>query len=506
MPNLIGQTIKNRYRIDKFLGRGGMADVYKVWDQRRATFLAMKLLHEDLALDRVFINRFKREGQTLSRLQHPNIVRFYGLEQDQRLAFMLLDYIEGDTLKHAIFDEDGPLKAGKIRKVLRAVCSALQFAHSEGLVHCDIKPANIMINQHGTVLLSDFGISRLTDAATATMVGAGTPAYMSPEQVKGLDPVPQTDIYALGIVLFEMLTGGQRPFTGDSAGTTGTTSARVRWEQLNLDSPEPSQFNPEVNPGLDQVVIRSLAKKPEERYPTVLDFLNAVEKALGEEITPAGEFSQQGSLLDDSREQDIDDRAGRQIDLSGIFNRQKTPLLIGLGLAVVVVSYVLFGRDNHALTRPFDNNAVDVGVDATTDLTADLEESPTAESDYDADQPATIVAAVLAPTEEIKLTIETYFSELTEGDYISAWSMLTDHFKSKNNPSGFGDYQDWWDKFYLVDVTSVKVTRLDQDTAEIKIRLDYYPHTGEEIKNQVMGLKLVYITGENIWRIDDSIE
>jgi len=125
------------------------------------------------------------------------------------LAFMLLDFINGITLKRHTFDRGGPLPVNDIRTVMKAICGALQYAHSEGHIHCDIKPDNIMMHQNGSVLLADFGIARMQDAATATMVGFGTPPYMAPEQVKGFDPLPQTDIYSLGIVLYEMLTGGR---------------------------------------------------------------------------------------------------------------------------------------------------------------------------------------------------------------------------------------------------------------------------------------------------------
>ncbi len=287
MENLVGKMIANRYRVDQFLGRGGIAEVYKVWDTTRATFLAMKILHEDMALDRVFVRRFAREGQHQARMQHPNIVRFYGLEQDGRLAFMLLDYVDGETLKHKIFDAANPLSPKDILDVTRSVCSALQFAHSEGLVHCDIKPANIMIDQNGMVLLSDFGIARMTDAATATMVGAGTPAYMAPEQAKGLNPTPKTDIYAMGIVLYEMLTGGERPFVGEKAQVTGTSSEMIRWEQVNLEPLPPSVYNSGISPEIDVVVIKCLAKDPKERYQTPLQLLNALEQVLDlDTLTP----------------------------------------------------------------------------------------------------------------------------------------------------------------------------------------------------------------------------
>ena len=285
MQNLIGKVLLERYHIQEMIGRGGMAEVYKVWDSERMVHLALKAIHEDLATDRIFLRRFKREAQTLSKLQHPNIVRFYGLEQSGALSFMLMDFVDGHSLKRLIFDQDGrPLPAGQVRKVLRAVCGALKFAHGQGFVHADIKPANIMQEPSGRVLLMDFGIARMSDVTTATMVGMGTPAYMAPEQVKGLDPTPQTDIYALGIVLYEMLTGGERPFTGERAEMTGSLSEKVRWEQLNLEPLPPEQFNPNLSPALVEVINKCLAKDPRERYADSLELLNAVELVLGDEV------------------------------------------------------------------------------------------------------------------------------------------------------------------------------------------------------------------------------
>jgi len=147
------------------------------------------------------------------------------------------------------------------------------------------------------VLVTDFGIARLTDSATATMVGAGTPAYMAPEQVKGLDPVPQTDIYALGVMLFEMLTGGERPFTGDQTTTTGTTSAKVRWEQVNLPPPILSKYNPQISSDLDNIVLKCLAKKTEERFQTPLEVLNALELAAGDKKVEKNQVIEQETQL-----------------------------------------------------------------------------------------------------------------------------------------------------------------------------------------------------------------
>lgn len=281
MSELIGRVLRERYRVETSLGRGGMAEVFKVWDNERATYLALKLLREDLAQDRIFLRRFQREAQTLAKLQHPNIVRSYGLEREGLFAFMLMDYVEGTSLRTEIFELDGhPMPAQRIREIMHPVCSALHYAHRSGMVHCDLKPGNVMVHENGTVLVADFGIARMTDAATATMVGMGTPAYMAPELARGLDPIPQTDIYALGVVLFEMLTGGERPFTGEQTTVTGSTSEKVRWEQMNLNPPSLRRWNADISSELEEIVATCLNKEQENRYDSTLDLLNALEVAM----------------------------------------------------------------------------------------------------------------------------------------------------------------------------------------------------------------------------------
>ena len=142
MSDLVGKVLANRYRVDTFIGRGGMADVYKVWDLQRNAFLAMKILYPDLAVDRVFVRRFTREAQTLSKLQHPNIVRFYGLERFEDLVFLLMDYVDGVTLSKEIFDANKPLSLNRTLEIIRPICGALNYAHVSGFVHTDIKPSN----------------------------------------------------------------------------------------------------------------------------------------------------------------------------------------------------------------------------------------------------------------------------------------------------------------------------------------------------------------------------
>jgi serine/threonine protein kinase len=283
MTTIIGKILSNRYRIEEPLGRGGMAEVYKAWDQERATYLALKVLRQDLSRDQIFLRRFQREAHTLGKLQHPNIVRFFGIETDDLIVFMLMDFINGNTLQDEIFRAKGkPLSPDFVGLVMQSVCSALHYAHRQGLVHCDIKPGNIMIDESGKVLLTDFGIARMTDAATVTMVGFGTPAYMAPELVRAQVPTPQSDIYSIGVLLYEMVTGGERPFTGQRAQTTGPTSEKVRWEQIHLQPPAPSDYNPTISQKLEAGILRCLDKDVSTRFSTVLGLYKDIKLALPE--------------------------------------------------------------------------------------------------------------------------------------------------------------------------------------------------------------------------------
>ncbi len=350
MSELVGRTLLERYQVREFLGRGGMAEVYKVWDAHRNTNLAMKVLHEELALDQVFMRRFQREADTLAQLQHPNIVRFYSLEQEGPLAFMLLDYIDGETLKRLIFESGGPVDPGQILAILRPICGALQFAHDEGRVHCDIKPGNIMIHRNGTPLVADFGIARMTDAATTTLAGIGTPAYMAPEQIMGDDPTPATDIYALGIVLFEMLTGGERPFTGEQAQTTGSTTEKVRWEHIHLEAPSPRTYNPNLPAGQEAVVMKCLAKDPRDRFESAMALFAALEQAsfTGEETAIETLVAMPPATEATLQEETPIPAEGRQSPREEAARRERTNLIILALFAAALVAVLGI----YALTRP----------------------------------------------------------------------------------------------------------------------------------------------------------
>lgn len=278
MSSLIGRKIAGRYRVDQFLGQGGSAAVYRVWDEVRSAHLALKVLNEDLSADATFVARFRAEAAILAKLQHPNIVRFYSFVQENGRACILMDYVAGVTLGDEIHARGQPLESRRILEVLRDVCSALNYAHQLGYVHCDVKPANIRISTNGAALVTDFGIARL--AGMRALGGGGTPGYMAPEQVRGEAPTPATDIYALGVLLFEMLTGGKRPFTRDSASAPGGTRERILWEKTHVKPRSPREYVSTITPATEAVVLRCLEANPSRRFASVWEFLHALSDSL----------------------------------------------------------------------------------------------------------------------------------------------------------------------------------------------------------------------------------
>jgi Tol biopolymer transport system component/tRNA A-37 threonylcarbamoyl transferase component Bud32 len=298
MPDLVGQTLLGRYHINELIGRGGMAEVYKAWDTRRQYHVAVKVMREDLAEDLEFLRRFKREARALAHLAHANVVRFYSFEREGRLAFIVMDYVEGTTLRGCILDAEGtPLPLDEVTSIVQQVCAALHYAHSENVLHRDVKSGNIMIQSDGRVLVADFGIAKAADAATATTVMPGTPAYMSPEQCRSEPLDARTDVYSLGVVVYEMLTG-RRPFVGDQAPETVTsgTRERTRWEQMHAAPPPLRQFNPALSREVEAAVLKALAKERKERWFSALAFWQALGAALeggvpGEEVDPVVEVA-----------------------------------------------------------------------------------------------------------------------------------------------------------------------------------------------------------------------
>ena len=266
------QIFGDRYEVEARLGSGGMAEVWRGHDRVLNRTVAIKTLHPQYARDTGFVGRFRREAQAAARLNHPGIVSVYD-SGDGDNPYIVMQFIEGRTL--ADFLASGkhmaPMQAAQ---VAQGIAEALAAAHTHGVIHRDIKPANVMITRDGKVMVMDFGIARMIsgpETAPQTSAVMGTASYLSPEQAQGQSVDARTDIYSLGSVLYEMLTG-RPPFTGDSP-------MAIAYKQVNATPPPPSSLNPDVPAELDAVVMRSLSKNPANRYQTAQDFADDLERA-----------------------------------------------------------------------------------------------------------------------------------------------------------------------------------------------------------------------------------
>ena len=351
MTSLINQTLLSQFRVDAFVASGGMGSVYRVWDLKRNVPLAMKVLHAELAEDPSIFKRFKREANALKKLAHPNIVPFYGLYQTLDLAFLLERYIDGPSLKEILRQKKNePLPTSNALAYLKALCAALGYAHANGVVHCDVKPANVMVDRGGNIYLTDFGIARHAESTTTTLGAAGTPAYMAPEQILGKEVTPAADVYALGVMLFEMLTG-QRPFRGTEEGTEKsgqTANERIRFGHLHLEPPNPHSINEMVSESVAQTILKALNKDAAERYRSAPDFFAAVCAAAG--IT-ANEVANQVVISQATDKQDYS--TGEEIiapPSSEKGTRNLVPWLLGGGgMTIILFAILMFSRSNPLL-------------------------------------------------------------------------------------------------------------------------------------------------------------
>jgi serine/threonine protein kinase len=259
---LINRTLDNRYTILERVGGGGMADVYRAHDKLLDRSVAVKVLRAQFTDDEEFVTRFRREAQAAARLSHPNIVNIYDVGRDEDSYYIVMEYISGETLKDRIVRE-GPLPVETAVRVALEIGEALEHAHQNNIVHCDIKPHNILMTRSGRVKVTDFGIARAVTSATMTQTGTiiGSVHYFSPEQAKGAPVSAKSDIYSLGAVMYEMLTG-MVPFSGE-------TPISIAIKHLQ-DEPQPLRdLNPSVPPILEALVLKAMAKNPEQRFTDV---------------------------------------------------------------------------------------------------------------------------------------------------------------------------------------------------------------------------------------------
>lgn len=270
--SLEGQTL-GKYRLLEPLGRGGMAQVYKAYHPQLDRYVALKMLRPDLLDEAEFLARFQREARSVAGLRHPNIVQVYDFDVHEDQYFMVMELLEGSSLKtilHAYRANGQKMHLGQITRILSDVLAGLHYAHSEGIIHRDIKPANIMLTKRGQAVLTDFGIAQIIGSTQYTVSGAlmGTLNYMAPEQGLHGQTDPRSDIYSLGIVFFEMLTG-QVPFDAD-------TPLAILMKHINDPLPLPHSFNKDIPEPFERVVLKALAKTPEDRFQDTTEMLNTL--------------------------------------------------------------------------------------------------------------------------------------------------------------------------------------------------------------------------------------
>jgi serine/threonine-protein kinase len=275
-----GTLLNERYRLIEQIGAGGMATVYRALDTRLGRSVAIKILHSQYASDRAFLQRFQQEAEFAASLgAHPNVVAIYDIGEDVPTRYIVMELIEGRSLKEVI-RQRAPFSVAEAFSIGQQVASALDFAHKRGLVHRDIKPQNILLTPEGVAKVTDFGIARSLSASQLTRTGMviGTAHYFSPEQARGQPAQPVSDIYSLGIILYEMLTA-HLPFDADSA-------IGVAMQHLHSDPPSPWDFNPDLPARAVAVVMRAMEKDPSRRYPDAAEFAAALRAQIP--TSPAG--------------------------------------------------------------------------------------------------------------------------------------------------------------------------------------------------------------------------
>jgi serine/threonine-protein kinase len=341
--DLTGQHL-GKYELLERVGKGGMAYVYKAYQPTIDRYVAVKVLHSHLAEDAEFLERFKREAKGLGSLRHPHIVSVIDFDVADGWYYMVMDFIEGETLE-AVLDRRGKLPLDDALALTAQLAGALEYAHQHGRIHRDIKPGNVMFTdetqQHAVI--TDFGLTRLLDNATITLSGtiAGTPAYMSPEAAQGQKTDARSDIYSLGVMLFEMVTG-QRPYLGE-------TPLSVIMKLVIEPLPPALSINPDLPPMIDDILSRAMAKLPEDRYQTAVEMEKeirdwrletgepqpAVNVQVGENQTQVLSAKPKAAPLPEAAPLPVVAAPGRWKTL---------PILAGIGLLLLllVVGFVIF--------------------------------------------------------------------------------------------------------------------------------------------------------------------
>lgn len=336
------RRLGDRYELGESIGRGGMAEVFESQDTRLGRRVAIKILRPDLAQDPTFQSRFRREAQSAASLNHPNIVAIYDTGEDKLeevgnttvVPYIVMEYVDGQTLRQ-LLSSGRRLLPERALEITSGILSALDYSHRHGIVHRDIKPANVMLTRAGDVKVMDFGIARAIADSTATMTAAsavmGTAQYLSPEQARGEVVDARSDLYSTGCLLYELLTG-RPPFTGDSP-------VSVAYQHVSETPIPPSQVDPGVPAALDPLVMKALAKDPDDRYQTAADFRSDAERAIaGMPVTSAVPVTDATAMIPGIDDATTTEQAAGAPVPEQDENKRSPWLWVGVGALVLIVA------------------------------------------------------------------------------------------------------------------------------------------------------------------------
>jgi eukaryotic-like serine/threonine-protein kinase len=350
-----GTIVDERYRLDRKIGTGGMADVWLAEDTELDRQVAIKLLHDRFAQDTEFVQRFQREAQSAAGLQHPNVVGVFDRGSFRDTYFIAMEYVDGPSLKELV---KGGMGTKDAVDFTRQILNAARFAHRKGIVHRDLKPQNVLIDDEGRARVADFGIARAGENSDITATGSvmGTAQYISPEQAQGKPTTPRSDIYSIGVILYEALTG-RVPFEGESA-------VAVALKQVSETPRRPSAIDPKIPPALDAVVMRALAKDPEARFTDADAFLKALDAAEKAPDQPRAQDTAAYAAVSPEGEADLGEEEYEEWEVRPKRRRWRWIALALLAMGVA-------GLVAYALTRPSQVAVPDVigqNVDQATRL------------------------------------------------------------------------------------------------------------------------------------------
>ncbi|WP_199426014.1 Stk1 family PASTA domain-containing Ser/Thr kinase [Thermaerobacillus caldiproteolyticus] len=399
---LIGKRLSGRYKIMSLIGGGGMANVYLARDMILERDVAIKVLRFDFSSDEQFIKRFHREAQAATSLNHENIVSIYDVGEDEGIYYIVMEYVRGYTLKQYI-QQHAPLSVPKAIDIMEQLTSAIAHAHENGVIHRDIKPQNILIDEHGNVKVTDFGIAVALSSTTITQTNSvlGSIHYLSPEQARGGITTAKSDIYSLGIVMFELLTG-RLPFSGESA-------VSIVLKHLQAETPSPKAWNPNIPQSVENIILKATAKDPFYRYQSVREMNEDIRTALNpdrlnekkftipddDEPTKAIPIIKEGDMIPDEQSTIVRDENGEKTDGSSVQTPKKKRkwiawiiaallFLVAVGVSVVTWVPALF-FPNDVTVPDVTNKDYDEAVEKLSSLgfeiknTVDMEDNEIAE-------------------------------------------------------------------------------------------------------------------------------